>query len=93
MENKGKTLVLGASTNPSRYSYLAVSSLLKNVFPVIPMGIKKGSIKGLQIENEKPDWYWGQYHSEFSEHEIYCTDSNVKLGLELFALLDQEGYL
>ena len=55
MENKGKTLVLGASTNPSRYSYLAVSSLLKNGFPVVPMGIKKGSIKGLQIENEKPD--------------------------------------
>lgn len=50
-----KTLVLGASTNPERYSYLAVNRLIDHGHEVVPMGIKKGSVRGIQIENSKVD--------------------------------------
>lgn len=53
--NKMKTLVLGASTNPDRYSYLAVNRLIDHGHEVVPMGIKKGSVRGIQIENTKVD--------------------------------------
>jgi len=48
-----KTLVLGASPNPSRYSYLAVQKLTANQHPVIALGIRKGVIGKTEIETEK----------------------------------------
>lgn len=44
-----KTLVLGASTNPERYSYQVVQRLVAAQIPVVPMGVKKGSIGGIPI--------------------------------------------
>ena len=44
-----KTLVLGASTNPERYSYQVVQRLVDALIPVVPMGVKKGSIGGIPI--------------------------------------------
>ncbi|MEP7109212.1 MAG: CoA-binding protein [Ferruginibacter sp.] len=52
MEKK-KTLVIGASPNPARYSYLAVQKLSALMHPVIPLGIKKGVIGNTEIETEK----------------------------------------
>ncbi|MFK7809801.1 MAG: CoA-binding protein [Saprospiraceae bacterium] len=50
-----KTLVLGASPNPERYSYLAVKRLLANGHDVIPVGNRKNaSINDLEIKNGKP---------------------------------------
>lgn len=49
-----KTLVIGASTNPSRYGYLAVEKLLQHDHEVVPMGVKKGSIFDLKILNDRP---------------------------------------
>jgi len=48
MEAK-KTIVLGASTNPSRYSNMAVKKLLNYGHEVVPVGIKKGAIEGIEI--------------------------------------------
>jgi hypothetical protein len=48
------TLVLGASTNPDRYSFKAVHALLEHNLPVIPLGVKKGSIAGIEIINDRP---------------------------------------
>lgn len=48
-----KTLVIGASANPHRYSYLAVQRLAANQHPVIALGIKKGLIGTTEIETEK----------------------------------------
>ncbi len=48
-----KTLVLGASENPERYSNIAVKKLLTHQQPVVAIGKKKGIINGVQIENEK----------------------------------------
>jgi len=50
---KKKTLVLGASTNPARASYMAVNRLLKNQHPVIAIGKKTGMIAGIPIFTEK----------------------------------------
>lgn len=46
---KRKTLVLGASTNPERYSNIAVNRLLNAKEEVIPVGIKPGAIGGVSI--------------------------------------------
>lgn len=56
MQNK-KTLVLGASDNPSRYSYLAINRLMKNGHPVVAVGRKKTSVAGIEIEKEKKEFY------------------------------------
>ncbi len=52
MEKK-KTLVLGASENPARYSYLAIKRLRNNQHPVVAIGKKKGMVAGIVIETEK----------------------------------------
>ena len=51
-----KTLVLGASENPARYSNLAVKKLIANHHPVIALGKKNGSIGSCIIETEKKDF-------------------------------------
>lgn len=52
MEKK-KTLVIGASENPSRYSYLAVQKLTAHQNPVIALGLRNGFIGTTPIINEK----------------------------------------
>lgn len=48
-----KTLVLGASENPQRYSYLAVQKLLSRAHPVVAIGKQKGKVHGIEISTEK----------------------------------------
>jgi len=49
-----KTLVLGASPDPIRFSYKAIKSLLRYGHPVIAVGNKEGDVMGIQIEIGKP---------------------------------------
>jgi predicted CoA-binding protein len=49
-----KTIVLGASTNETRYSNKAVKALKRNGFEVVPISIKKGAIEGITILNGEP---------------------------------------
>ncbi|MCB0563732.1 MAG: CoA-binding protein [Phaeodactylibacter sp.] len=49
-----KTLVLGASTNPIRYSNAAVHRLAQGGFEVVPVGVREGEISGVTIEQGKP---------------------------------------
>lgn len=51
-----KTLVLGASTNPERYSFKAVTKLKAFGYEALPVGIKKGEIAGITIDNESEDY-------------------------------------
>ena len=53
MMEKKKTLVLGASENPARYSYLAVNKLTANGHPVIAIGKKQGVVGNTPIETEQ----------------------------------------
>ncbi|RTL59568.1 MAG: CoA-binding protein [Sphingobacteriales bacterium] len=48
-----KTLVLGASDNPSRYSYLAINRLRNNGHEVIAIGRKAATVADVNIETEK----------------------------------------
>jgi len=45
-------LVMGASTNPSRYSNRAVRRLVENGFETMALGLRSGSIAGVPIETE-----------------------------------------
>ena len=47
-----KTLVLGASLNPSRYSNLAIQRLVDKKHPVVAVGLKKGVVHGVKITSE-----------------------------------------
>ena len=49
-----KTLVIGASTNPSRFSYLAIKSLIKHNVDVVAVGLKEGEVEGVKIMLGKP---------------------------------------
>ncbi|MEO5908055.1 MAG: CoA-binding protein [Ginsengibacter sp.] len=52
MINK-KTLVLGASTNPARYSYLAINMLREKGHEVVGIGLHAGRVNDVEIESEK----------------------------------------
>ena len=46
-----KTVVIGASPNPSRYAYLAANMLTDFGHEVVPVGIKKGELAGKPIRD------------------------------------------
>ncbi len=50
---KKKTLVIGASENPDRYSFLAVQKLNAHQHPVIALGNRPGKIGDINIETER----------------------------------------
>ncbi len=51
---KKKTVVLGASPNPSRYSNMAVNKLASSGHPVIAIGNREGLIGLVAIQKGKP---------------------------------------
>ena len=54
MSDKKLTVVLGASPNPDRYSYLAVSRLVAKGHPVLAIGKRDGKIGSTPITKEHP---------------------------------------
>lgn len=48
-----KTLVIGASENPARYSNMAIKRLLSYQHPVVAIGKKKGTVGPVAIETEQ----------------------------------------
>lgn len=52
MHNK-KTLVLGASSNPSRYSYIAINQLRNKGHDVVAIGRHTGKVNDVEISSEK----------------------------------------
>lgn len=52
MKSRKKTLVLGASPNPSRYSYLAINRLRAHDHPVIAVGKRKAQVAGVDISTD-----------------------------------------
>jgi predicted CoA-binding protein len=71
MANK-KTLLLGASSNPSRYSYLAINSLQKKGHDVIAIGSRPGKVGNIEIETQ---------HKEIDNIDtvtLYLNASNQK---------------
>jgi uncharacterized protein len=52
MAEKKKTVVLGASSNPARYSYLAVQRLRAHEHPVVAIGRRVGTVADVDITKE-----------------------------------------
>ena len=56
MQNQPKkTLILGASDNPSRYSFLALNSLRKHGHPVVAIGKKNSKVADVEVMTEKKE--------------------------------------
>jgi len=56
MQNQPKkTLILGASDNPSRYSFLALNSLRKHGHPVVAIGKKTSKVADVEVMTEKKE--------------------------------------
>ncbi len=49
------TLVLGASLNPSRYSYICIHELVNYGFPVTAIGLRPGEVAGINIRTDQPE--------------------------------------
>ena len=47
-----KTVVLGASDNPARYSYLALKKLQAHHHPIVAIGKKKGKVGEVAIQTD-----------------------------------------
>jgi len=69
---KKKTLVIGASTNPARYSYMAVQKLTAHQHPVVALGLKKGLIGATEIETER------KLFDQIDTITLYLNPSNQK---------------
>ena len=67
-----KTLVLGASDNPSRYSYLAVQRLRKNDHPVVAIGRKRTYLNDVKIDTEKTPF------TDIDTVTLYLNPNNQK---------------
>ena len=50
-----KTLVLGASLNPLRFSNKMVKSLIRHKFDVVAVGFREGEIGGINILTGQPE--------------------------------------
>lgn len=67
-----RTLVLGATDNPTRYAYMAVMSLTRHGHEVVPVGIKKGEVAGIPIKNQIPE------DTEVDTVTLYLNPTNQK---------------
>ncbi len=65
-----KTLIIGASTNPSRYAYLACQKLLSFGHPVVLLGRKMGFVLGQEIFDTKTVW------SDIDTVTLYINPTN-----------------
>ena len=68
--NNKKTLVLGASTNPGRYAYLAANRLVSHGHSIVNVGLKTGEVAGVSIE--KPE----TIHTNIDTITLYVGPQN-----------------
>ena len=52
--NKKKTLVIGGSLKPERFSNIAIRKLVNYGHPVVSVGLRKGEVSGVVIDKERP---------------------------------------
>lgn len=72
MKEPKKTLVLGASQNPARYSYLAVNRLRANQHPVVAIGKREGTVADVNIITEHPQM------NDIDTVTVYMNENNQK---------------
>jgi predicted CoA-binding protein len=88
MNEKKKTLVLGASDNPSRYSNLALKRLRSYGHPVVAVGKKNSIVGDVTIEKEKKVFdnidTVTLYLNPFRQKEYYDYILSLKPGRIIF---------
>lgn len=67
-----KTLVLGASENPARYSNKAINMLTSHNHPVVAIGRRKGNVAGVDFDKEQKDW------DDIDTVTLYLNPTNQK---------------
>jgi hypothetical protein len=63
---------MGASDNPSRYSYLAINRLREHGHPVVAIGSHKASVAGVDVEMTLKD------HDHVDTVTMYLNPNNQK---------------
>lgn len=48
-----KTLVLGATTKPERYAFIAINKLVEKKHPVVAIGQNEGEVAGVKIQTKQ----------------------------------------
>ncbi len=69
---KKKTLIIGATPNPSRYAYKAAHKLVQHGHPIVNVGVKKGEAANNPIE--KPE----KIHPDIDTITLYINPTNQK---------------
>ncbi|RYY52469.1 MAG: CoA-binding protein [Chitinophagaceae bacterium] len=72
MPSEKKTLVLGASDNPERYSCLAIERLRSHGHPVVAVGRKNAGVRDVEISKDKPE------HTDVDTVTLYLNPANQK---------------
>jgi len=75
------TLVIGASTKPERYSYLAIEKLRKHGHKVIAVGRRPGVVSDVNIETEYKNF------EDVHTVTIYINESNQDGLFKYFKLI------
>ncbi|WP_422859330.1 CoA-binding protein [Flagellimonas sp. S174] len=77
-----KTLVFGASPNPSRYSNIAIHRLVENEIETEAFGIRSGVVAGIQISDRLEGFHnvdtISLYLNPKRQQEYYQTIINMK---------------
>jgi predicted CoA-binding protein len=60
-----KTLIIGASPDPSRYAYKAANMLKRFNHDIVNVGIKRGEVAGVEIEKQ------GEIHTDIDTITLY----------------------
>jgi predicted CoA-binding protein len=88
MAEEKKTVVVGASPNPSRYAYRAANMLSRYGHVMVPLSIKRGSVAGEEIQDlrQKPfisdvdtlTLYIGpQHHAQWTDYLLSLSPKRI----------------
>lgn len=69
-------MVIGASTNPARYSYLVANKLVRKGYEIVNIGRKTGIVAGVSIEGTD------QVYSDIDTVTLYVSPKNQSNYLE-----------
>lgn len=72
MATNKKTLILGASNNPDRYSFLALNKLKNYGHDVVAIGNKEAEVNGIQIQKST------LHHEGIDTVTLYLNPTNQK---------------
>lgn len=55
-QNMKRTLIIGASENPERYSFKAINALVSHDHEVVAIGLREGEVAGVKFNSEKKEF-------------------------------------